>query len=205
MANNVPGDDLAREDAVKDQQTEDQQRFVVAGPGFLSAMDHLISGVISCFAKRETQKIESAEPGKHGNDLVISLPEKCLVLHEVAARYGNIEQLVIREDGAVFLIETKSCVGMITQESGELRQDGRPFDQDFIRQTTTNAFGLRDILAEGLGISPFINAAIVFTNALVAVPRAIYGVDVIEGRQLRKWMSKARGNPEVAKLIASTS
>src|SRR5438067_1549889 len=121
--------------------------------------------------------------------ILTSLPQKCLVLHEVAARYGNIEHLIVRADGAVFLIETEFEEGRITQNQGKLMLDGRPFAQDLIRQTTTNAFVLRDVLADGLGISPHINAAIVFPNATVAVPRAIYGVDVLEADQLQKWMS----------------
>jgi hypothetical protein len=132
------------------------------------------------------------------------LTQKCLVVHEVAARYGNIEHLVIREDGAVFLIETKPHAGFITHEEGLLLVDGRPFESDFIRQTTTNAFVLRDLLADGLGISPFIHAAIVFPNACVGVEKAIYGVDVLEGEKLKPWMAKARGNQEIAGLVAVT-
>jgi len=133
-----------------------------------------------------------------------SMEQKCLVVHEIAARYGNIEHLIIREDGAVFLLETRLHRGFITHDQGLLLVDGRPFEEDFIRQTTTNAFVLRDLLADGLGISPFIHAAIVFPNASVGVERAIYGVDVIEGDQLRPWMSKARGNQEIAGLVAAT-
>src|SRR5258705_21325 len=81
-----------------------------------------------------------------------ALEQKCLVVHEVAARYGNIEHLIIREDGAVFLIETRLHRGFVTHNNqGELLVDGRPFEEDFIRQTTTNAFVLRDLLADGLG------------------------------------------------------
>lgn len=137
-------------------------------------------------------------------DTLSSLPQKCLVVHEVAARYGNIEHLVIREDGAVFLIETKPHRGFITQQNGLLLVDGCAFESDFIRQTTTNAFVLRDLLTDGLGISPFIHAAIVFPNASVGVEKAIYGVDVIEGGQLAPWMAKARGNQEIAQLVAAT-
>src|SRR3954463_13876606 len=111
-------------------------------------------------------------PGECVIKTLSSLRDKCLVVHEVAARYGNIEHLVIREDGAVFLIETRLHRGLITQCQGELLVNGGPFETDFIRQTTTNAFVLRDLLADGLGISPFIHAAIVFPNASVSVEKA---------------------------------
>src|SRR4051812_13387813 len=124
MGNNVPVDPLAREDTAKERKAKDPRRVMVAVPGFLSAMDNLISAMIGSLSKRGTKKLAPVEPAKQVPDLLVSLPEKCLVVHEVAARYGNIEKLVIREDGAVFLIETKSCAGTITQESGELRQDG---------------------------------------------------------------------------------
>jgi hypothetical protein len=163
------------------------------------------SALFSRAAKEPDRREESViEPAECVTQTLSSLPQKCLVVHEVAARYGNIEHLVVREDGAVFLIETRLHRGFITHRKGELLVDGCPFEADFIRQTTTNAFVLRDLLADGLGISPFIHAAIVFPNAAVKVEKAIYGVDVIEADELGPWMGKARGNQEIAGLVAAT-
>jgi hypothetical protein len=147
----------------------------------------------------------SARPQNPREIVAAALPQKSLVVHDVAARYGSIERLVINESGAVFLIETQSHDGTITEENGELRQDGHPLEKDIIRETTTNAFSLREVLENGLGISPRINAAIVFPNASVAVPRAVYGVEIIQVTQLEKWMANARGNPEVARLIMAST
>src|SRR2546423_15171828 len=68
--------------------------------------------------------------------ILASLPGKPMVVNDVAARYGKIDHLVIRGDGAVFLIETYAQSGRITEDKGDLRHDGQPFETDFIRQTT---------------------------------------------------------------------
>src|SRR5438045_2714912 len=100
----------------------------------------------NCFDQKEESEDEAPiERSKCVTETLSSLPQKCLIVHEVAARYGNIEHLVIREDGAVFLIETRLHRGFITHNEGLLLVDGRPFEADFVRQTTTNAFVLRDL------------------------------------------------------------
>jgi hypothetical protein len=198
MAKIVPGDRLQQQTEQKRAEIGEQN----CGPDpQTDAGSALFSRPANGFHGGEESLIEPAECV---TQTLSSLPQKCLVVHEVAARYGNIEHLVIREDGAVFLIETRLHRGFITHRKGELLVDGSPFEADFIRQTTTNAFVLRDLLADGLGISPFIHAAIVFPNASVGVEKAIYGVDVIEGDQLGSWMGKARGNQEIAGLVAAT-
>ena len=168
--------------------------LIVVGRVLLPGMDFL--------KKREAQAIQGARAEEEVASILARFPDSCIILHDIAARYGNIDHLVLREDGAIFLIETKSHRGKITAESGILSRNGLPFEKDFIRQTTTNVFWLRDILREQFQIKAWVNAAIVFPNAFVAVRSTLYGVDVINTNCLEHWIQKARGNPEVATQIA---
>ena len=50
-------------------------------------------------------------------------------------------------------------------------------------------------------MTPWVNAAIVFPNGYVSVRRTLRGVDVLNLGFLERWMSRARGNPEVARKL----
>src|ERR1051325_1188414 len=155
MAKIVPGDCLQQQTEQKREEIGEQN---CGRDPQTDAGSPLFSRPANGFDGGRESVIKPSEPSECVTKTLSSLPQKCLVVHEVAARYGNIEHLVIREDGAVFLIETRLHRGFITHRKGELLVDGSPFEADFIRQTTTNAFVLRDLLADGLGISPFIHA-----------------------------------------------
>ena len=161
----------------------------------------LFAHLVSWFGFPEQEGCNEIGASENIPAILASLPGKPMVVNDVAARYGKIDHLVIREDGAVFLIETKRQVGEITEENGELRHNGQRFENDLIRETTTNAFCLRELLQEALGIMPWINAAIVFPNASVLVPKTIFGVDIIGANFLPQWIAKARGNSEIAQLV----
>jgi hypothetical protein len=52
-----------------------------------------------------------------------------------------------------------------------------------------------------LGFKPWISAAIVFPNADVRVRRPLRRVDIVGAGYLDRWISKARGNPQVARKV----
>jgi hypothetical protein len=200
MGNNLPGIASTVEFSKKPTKWYGQP-LILAASGFRRVKNLLLFSLGEKLAKGRSLNAQVPGTGELVSDIAALLPGNSVVVRDVASRYGKIDHLVIGENGAIFLIETNSHSGKITEEQGELRHDGRPFEKDFIRQTTTNAFGLREVLEDGLGISPRINAAIVFPRASVEVPRAVCGVEIINAAGLQKWMAKARGNPEVAKLI----
>lgn len=123
--------------------------------------------------------------------IILSGMTDCEVLHDVAAQFGNIDHLVFRKDGAIFLIETKSHPGKVTEQNAE----------QFLKQTHRNLFWLRDFLKHQFGIEAWINAAIVFPNAYVSVRRPLRGVEIINSKYLGRWMNKARGNPQTARHL----
>ena len=105
--------------------------------------------------------------------------------------YGNIDHLVFRNDGAVFLLETKSHRGRIEARNGQLLRDGKPFEKDFILQVQRNVAHVREDLRARYGLTPWIHTALVFTNAYVQAHCKVGHVDVINIRYLERWMAKA--------------
>ena len=119
------------------------------------------------------------------------LPDNHVVLHDVESQFGNIDHLVFRNDGAVFLVETKSHKGTVDETRA----------LTFIPQTHRKVFWLRDRLKARLGFQAWIEAAIVFPNAHVTVRRKLRGVDVVSAHYLERWMAKASGQPRAARTL----
>ena len=66
--------------------------------------------------------------------------DRFIVAHDIRFKYGNIDHLVIRDDGRVFLIETKSHRGVITIDGNRLLLNGQPFKKNPIIQITRAIF-----------------------------------------------------------------
>ena len=167
----------------------------------LVAIDRLLIPVMARLKTREDHASRGAVAEESVGALLDRLPEGWVVLHDVRASFGNIDHLVLRADGAVFVLETKSHHGKVSEDRGELRLNGKPFQKDLIQQMHANVFWLREFLKGRFGIEPWINAAIVFPNASVAVRRPLRGVDVVSLDFLDRWLARARGKPEVARRL----
>jgi hypothetical protein len=161
--------------------------LVLAAMGFI---DRVINRDLDWFIKREGDATRGAEAEEHVGAILDAL-QGCVVLHDVPAQYGNIDHLVFRQDGSIFLIETKSHPGRIDERRAN----------EFVAQTHRNLFWLRDFLKERFGVEAWVNAAIVFPNAYVTVRRPLRGVDVINAKYLERWLARQRGNPQLAPLL----
>jgi len=165
-------------------------------------IDHAVIPDLDFLKNREGDATRGAKAEEAIGAILNRLPiESHIVLHDIAADYGNIDHLVFRRDGAVFLIETKAHGGEVTERHGELRLNGHAFEKDVLKQTHGNVYWLRDFLKAKCGIEVWINAAIVFPNAYVSVRRTIRGVDIVNAKYLGRWMSKVRGNPQIARAL----
>ncbi len=51
--------------------------------------------------------------------------DRFIVAHDIKFKYGNIDHLVIRDDGRVFLIETKAYRGKISTDGRHILVNGR--------------------------------------------------------------------------------
>jgi len=77
-----------------------------------------LSAVIDHFKKREKDAIRGAEAEEAVGAILDKLAkqsDRYLVLHDVMAEYGNVDHIVVRKDGVVFMIETKSQRGKVTE------------------------------------------------------------------------------------------
>jgi hypothetical protein len=175
-------------------------RFVACMLG-LAVVDKLFIPCLDWLKWREGHASRGAQAEETVGAILNRLPENCIVLHDLNTGRGNIDHVVFCQDGAVFLIETKSHRGTVSEERGELRRNGRAFEKDFLKQTHGNVFWLRDFLKVRLGVTPWIDAAIVFPSAYVTVRGKLSGVDVINSGYLEKWMARASGNAHVANKL----
>jgi hypothetical protein len=172
--------------------------FPLALAGFW-AVNHYVVGRINIVQRREQQAVRGAEAEEMVGAILNRLPPGHQVFHDVPAPHGNIDHLVFRRDGAVFVIETKSHRGDVTLDHCELRRDHRPFEKDFIRQTLENVSWLKKFIATHLGFEPrWIHAAIVFTRAHVPSRCQLSRVNILRPVYLERWLNKQPGDAEAA-------
>ena len=160
---------------------------LLAMVGLEKIFDPLLNDLIV----REKHAMRGAEAEVTVGEILNRLPENHVVLHDIAAQFGNIDHPVFRRDGALFLIETKSHGGIVDEKRAGT----------FIPQTHRNIFWLRYLLKVRFGCDVWINAAIVFPKARVIVRRTLHGVDVIGLAFLERWIANARGRPEVERKL----
>lgn len=168
--------------------------FPLAMLGFWT-VNHYFIGWMDLASRREQDAVRGAEAEETVGAVLDRLPD-CVVIHDVRKKngdkkYGNIDHVVFRRDGAVLLIETKSHRGTVTEARAS----------NFLNQTHQNIYWLRDFLKARFHFEPWINAAIVFPNANVRVRRPLRGVDVVGASYLERWISKVRGNPQLAQRL----
>jgi hypothetical protein len=161
-----------------------------------------IAPLMDLFRKREGDAIRGAEAEEAVGAILDRLPENHFVLHDVQGPCGNIDHVILRSDGAVFVIETKSMGGRVSERNGRLLINEREPERDYIRQTARNAAWLRDLVGAELGVIPWVDAALVFTKAFVSVRRKVGQVDVMNIRFLDRWLARAAAQCEVARRAA---
>jgi Nuclease-related domain len=180
--------------------------FSLGGLGLLFLlvvkMDRTIVPIMDELTLCERNAVRGAKAEEKIGNLLDSLSSECIVLHDVSKGQGNIDHLVFRKDGAVFLIETKSHHGKIAQHDGELRRNGRPLEKNFIAQAHGNVFWLKDFLRTRLGSKPqWVHAVIVFSNACVEKHLEIKGVAVMDASFLSEWIRRQPGDPKMAATL----
>ena len=170
--------------------------FALAG---LWAVNHYFISSMDFVHRRERDGSRAAEAEETVGAILNHLPAGHQVFHDVPVARGNIDHLVLRRDGAVFVIETKSHRGDVTLEHCELRHDRRPFEKDFIRQTLDDVSWLKKSIADRLGFEPrWIHAAIVFTHAHVPRHCQLSRVHILRPDYLERWLASQPGDSDAA-------
>jgi hypothetical protein len=168
---------------------------------FLIAIERIAGPKMDELFRREGHARRGAKAEEKVGAMLDGLAKNYAVRHDVNTGWGNIDHLVFRRDGAVFLIETKSHSGRITKQDGQLRQNGQFLEKDFIKQTLDHVSWLKKFLKARAGFEPWIHAAIVFTGAHVEKHLNLKKVDVFNASYLTRWLERAQGNPRVAVIV----
>ena len=141
------------------------------------------------------KRIKHARKGKRGEEFIGSilekLPDNYTVIHDIETPYGNVDHIVVGPTG-VFVIETKSHHGRITERNGLLLRNNKPLEKNFIKQVLDNTFYIKEKIKESVGIEAYVKALLVFTNAYVDIKREIANVKIINKSFLLKAIKNSR-------------
>lgn len=143
------------------------------------------------------KRISDADTGARAEQAVAealeTLPDDFHVFHDLTFPGFNIDHVVLGPNG-IFLVETKSQKGNITQENDVLLNNGRRFFKDFLKQCWSQAFSLRDHLGveklKGHRIKPIL----CFSRGFVEISGPVRGVAVMHVRYLRPFILSQREN-----------
>ncbi len=144
----------------------------------------LVLGSVEKKLKAVRQALRGAQAEETVGAVLAALTADFFVLHDVQSPLGNIDHVVIRRGGGVYLIETKSHGGRVEVLGETLLVDGRPPEKDFIAQALNNAYWLRSEIGRVVGQEPWITPVIVFTEAFVTVARPVKNVHLLNLRYL---------------------
>jgi len=112
------------------------------------------------------------------------LSDGCLILNNVPYPYGNLDHVVVRPDGIIFLIETKSHEGNVTWDGKHLLINRHRFSSNPISQINRGIRWIRSITEQLFRRKPWIVSVLVFPNAQIAFGRSVKRVIVKTGSDL---------------------
>ena len=143
------------------------------------------------------KRISHADTGAKAEQAVAEalqeLPDDYCVFHDLEFTGFNIDHVVLGPNG-IFLVETKSQTGNITQEHDVLLRNGRKFFKDFLKQCWSQTYSLRDHLnaerLRGLSIKPIL----CFSRGNVEIRGPVRGVAVLNVGELRPYILSQRGS-----------
>ena len=146
---------------------------------------------------RLKKRITDADTGARAEQAVAAalqtLPDDYYVFHDLEFPGFNIDHVVLGPNG-IFLVETKSQKGNITQEHGALLRNGRKFFKDFLKQCWRQSHSLRDHLgADNLG-GVSITPILCFSRGFVEIRGPVRGVAVLNIGYLRPFILSQRGS-----------
>ena len=150
----------------------------------LRVLPDLINKPIKQRKKEERRANRGARAEEVVGDLLASLGDDFLIIHDIPSSYGNIDHVVIGKNTGIFLLETKAHGGKVDVSDQQLLVNGKFPEKDFVAQALKNTYWLRDEIEKVTGSKVWITPVIVFTNAFVAPGKPIKGVIAINKKYL---------------------
>lgn len=161
--------------------------------------DRWLHGKIDHVHKREKDAARGASAEESVGEILDALDkDRFQVFHDVVLGYGNMDHIVLRRDGAVFMIETKSQAGKISYDGQKLLRDGHPLENVSINQTVRNYLRLGEHLGRYAEREVWVNGILCFTKGFIQVRGRIKGVHVLNAKWLLKGLEEGRANPDLA-------
>ena len=141
--------------------------------------------------KRITDADTGARAEQDVAEALDSLPDDYFVFHDLEFPGFNIDHVVLGPNG-IFLVETKSQKGNITQENDVLLRNGRRFFKDFLKQCWRQTYSLRDHLGAERLKGQKIKPILCFARGFVEIRGPVKGVTVTNVGYLRPFILSQR-------------
>ncbi len=153
--------------------------------------------IFESYADKKTthlaKRAKDADKGASGEekvaDVLLSLPDGFEVYNDVQFDGFNIDHVVASPAG-VFLIETKSHGGKVSNEGERLLLNGKAPEKDFLNQTWSQTYRLQDYLMENMNVEVKVRPIICFSTAFVEVRKPVKGIEVVNVGYLGKFLSR---------------
>lgn len=141
------------------------------------------------------KRAKDAERGAIGEEKVderiAELPEGYVSFHDLGFSGFNIDHVVVGPTG-VYVVETKSHNGKVTANGDALYLNGRPPEKDFINQTWSQTFHIRNLLKDRTGKDCPVKPVLCFSRAFVSVKGTVKGVTVVNSGYLTTFIAKQK-------------
>lgn len=111
--------------------------------------------------------------------------------HDIVYDGFNIDHLLIGPVG-IFVIETKGHEGPVSNEGDVLLLKGKPTQKNFLNQTWSQIYHIRDILKKQTGKEWPVSPVLCFSNAYVEVREKVKGVSVVNAGYLDKFIARQK-------------
>lgn len=143
------------------------------------------------------KRISDADTGAKAEQAVAKaleeLPDDYFVFHDLEFPGFNIDHVVVGPTG-IFLVETKSQKGNITQEKDVLLKNGRKFIKDFLKQCWRQTYSLRDHFGADKLQGHTIKPILCFERGFVEIRGPVRGIAVLNVSFLRPYIVSQREN-----------
>jgi hypothetical protein len=143
--------------------------------------------------KRITDADTGAKAEQAVAEVLHELPDDYYVFHDLEFPGFNIDHVVLGPNG-IFLVETKSQKGNITQENDVLLRNGHKFFKDFLKQCWSQTYSLRDHLGADKLQGQTIKPILCFSRGFVEIRGPVRGVAVFNVRYIRPYILSQRGS-----------
>lgn len=147
--------------------------------------------------KRRLNYLKGYKGEKFIEEILKKLPNNYRYIKSIKLKYGNLDFLVINQNG-VYGIENKNINGKIIKDekNGKLLRNYMPFQKDYINQVKGGCLEISQIIKSKLNINLFVSPILVFSGLGVSIetPPKVGGVDVLSSETIVDFFINKKDN-----------